>query len=124
MQLAIISFCFSADESYTGSSPAGGPVGTSANVCWKTMFVNFKRPLIKRVRWMKHREIVKSITCRSTQFPFIWLTLLLRAILAKRVVCPLSVCRWKQSVISAATSDILVSNTCARPRFLQMQEER
>jgi len=26
MQLAIISFCFSADESYTGPSPAGGPV--------------------------------------------------------------------------------------------------
>jgi len=31
-------------------------VGTFANVCYKTMFVNFKRPLIKRVRWMKHRN--------------------------------------------------------------------
>ena len=82
------------------------------------MFVNFKRPLIKRVRWMKHREIiVKSIACRPTQFPFIRLTLLLRAILAKRIVCPMSVCRWKQSAISAATSDILPSNALCETTF-------
>jgi len=81
------------------------------------MFVNFKRPVIKRVRWMKRSVIVKSIACRSTQFPFIRLTLLLRAVLAKRVVCPLSVCRWKQSVISAATSDILASNALREAAF-------
>ena len=66
---------------------------------------------------MKHKELVKSIACRPTQFAFIRLTLLLRAILPKGTVCPLSVCRWKQSAISAATRDILASNALRETAF-------
>jgi len=63
------------------------------------------------------RNNCEEIACRPTQFPFIRLTLLLRAILAKRIVCPMSVCRWKQSAISAATSDILPSNALCETTF-------
>jgi len=44
-------------------------------------------------------------------------TLLLCAILVKRTVRPLSVCRWKQSAASAANSDILVSNALRKTGF-------
>jgi len=82
------------------------------------MFVNFKRPLIKRVRWTKHRKTVKSIACPPSQIPYIQSAQLVCAILVKRTVRPLSVCRWKQSATSAATSDILVSNALGETAFV------